>query len=424
MHVRYRPTLPLLVLLLIVSAGCDKIRWKAPEPKPVEKTAIEEGHRFPVGSRMAGPWLLRGPGGRLTVRIEVAGEGCAGAALARLEDGDGGRVLTGPGDGDGGRVEAVPAPFQGDDGRLQGTICEFPLPPLPGCGTFRYRIRPFDGPEGAHEAHVPPAPGDRCALPLVLSVLGDTRTGHSVHRQVAAAALAEGPSLIVNLGDIVQLNQRIHEWYQFFELETALLATAPLVLVPGNHETWWEPELGAQMLNRFFRLGERGGTGHHSQDVGALHLVFLDLYWGEEMDGSGRDWLEADLASVPGDRAILVFLHEPAISFGAHRPREVVKGLMPLFDRFDVAAVIAGHAHLYEHFVVDGIHYVTAGGGGAGLHPADLHVNEDQRQHLVKSSSEHHHLLITLQGKRLRFEARALDGATFDRWELPLPQGD
>jgi predicted phosphodiesterase len=233
--------------------------------------------------------------------------------------------------------------------------------------------------------------------------------------------MAEEASFMVNLGDIVQLNQRFQDWYQFFEVERDLLPQAPFVLVPGNHETWWDQEFGALMLNRFFRAGETGGTGHHSKDAGPIHMVFLDVYWGEDLLNKGLEWLRTDLSALTANQLAVVFLHEPPISFGAHRPRPAVKQLIPIFQELGVAAVIAGHSHVYEHFLIENVHYITAGGGGAGLHEANLNVFKDQEQYLIKNSSEHHYLLLTINKASVVFTVKRLSGETLEEWAVPLP---
>ncbi len=390
-------------LLLLLTLGCEKVEWKAPPTKPAPRTEVEEGHQFSPQEIMAGPYLLVNDRDQGFVRYEVQGDGCAGGKVAVAGE----------------TVEAKPSAHRKADGRLQGTVCEAPLPPLPRCSPFEYKLLPFE--KDPRQARLPPGAGAKCPSSIRILVLGDTRTGHDIHRQVVTGAMVEEASFIVNLGDIVQLNQRVHDWYQFFEIEKDLLPQAPFVLVPGNHETWWDGEFGALMLNRFFRAGETGGTGHHSKDVGPVHMVFLDVYWGEDLINEGLEWLENDLKALPTEQLAVVFLHEPPISFGAHRPRQPMKQLMPIFQELGVAAVVAGHSHVYEHFLVDEIHYVTAGGGGAGLHELNINVFEDQEQYLVKNSSEHHYLLLTVTKETLVFTVKQLSGETLEEWAVPLP---
>jgi len=392
-----------MAALLSAASACEKIVWKPPVEKEAQKTAVKEGHKFDTRELMAGPYLLMSDGGAAVVRFEVQGEGC----------GDGIVVV------DGQRIAAIPVATPEDDGRLQGTVCDALLPPLPSCRPFTYALEPFE--KVKRNGRLPPHAGAHCPAPFKILVLGDTRTGHDIHREVVAMSMAEEASFIINLGDIVELNQRVEDWYRFFDIERNLLPGAPFVLIPGNHETWWDVEFGALMLNRFFRAGESGGTGHHTRDAGRVHMVFLDAYWGEDLVNEGRDWLRADLAAVPADRVTVVFVHEPPISFGAHRPRPPIKRLMPLFQEMGVAAVVAGHAHIYEHFVIEGLHYVTAGGGGAGLHKPDMNVVTEQEEYLVKNSSEHHYLLLTVGDDSVNFTVKRIGGETLEAWAVPLP---
>ena len=77
--------------------------------------------------------------------------------------------------------------------------------------------------------------------------------------------------------------------------------------------------------------------------------------------------------------------------------------LQPEFEKYKVAAVLSGHNHLYEHFLVNGIHYFTFGGGGAPLYDVDEVVIEDQKPFELNAIKIHHHSTVDVVGRKATF---------------------
>ena len=72
----------------------------------------------------------------------------------------------------------------------------------------------------------------------------------------------------------------------------------------------------------------------------------------------------------------------------------VLYSLFDVFEAYGVHAVFTGHNHLYEHGVINGVHHIVTGGGGAktayssrGYQPVgwDL-VHTESRYHFVEVS--------------------------------------
>jgi len=85
-----------------------------------------------------------------------------------------------------------------------------------------------------------------------------------------------------------------------------------------------------------------------------------------------------------------------------------------LFERHDVTLVLAGHSHLYEHWRVRGIDYVTTGGGGAVLYDC----NPEQRAALLRCVSAHHFLLVQIDDRSVVIRAITPSGRQLDRFEI------
>lgn len=122
-----------------------------------------------------------------------------------------------------------------------------------------------------------------------------------------------------------------------------------------------------------------------------------------------RDRLESSVAAVK-----IVYFHQPPFSAGEHPDNEGVKRWwVPLFTKHDVTLVLSGHNHDYEHLRVDGIDYVTTGGGGQGLYDC-----KRRPRALITCMSQHHFLLLTVDGTRVRVEAVARSGARIDDFTI------
>jgi hypothetical protein len=107
-----------------------------------------------------------------------------------------------------------------------------------------------------------------------------------------------------------------------------------------------------------------------------------------------RRWfagVQRDLDANPGIAGVLVFLHHAPYTNSnvVDGDSQVRRDILPPFNAsFKAIAMVTGHAHGYEHFVVASKHFfVSAGGGGprGTLHapregePADVYVGAGPR---------------------------------------------
>ena len=212
-----------------------------------------------------------------------------------------------------------------------------------------------------------PAVGD---APLVrLAVAGDTGTGDAAQAATVDEMLDQTRGrapydALVLLGDLV------YEDGDADEVDTAVIEPfAPLTargteLVPvlGNHDY----ESGEQ--DEILAALDREASWYVEQ-VGPVRIVALDS---ERVDDpEQRSWLEQVLAQPrpPGTWTIAA-MHHPAYSAGHHGSTAgVQRHWVPLFARYDVPLVLAGHDHDYQRSLpLDGVTYVVSG-GGAKLRP-------------------------------------------------------
>jgi hypothetical protein len=85
-----------------------------------------------------------------------------------------------------------------------------------------------------------------------------------------------------------------------------------------------------------------------------------------------------------------------------------------MFEKYHISAGFFGHDHNYQHYLKNGVHYVTTGGGGAPLY----NVNRPPADILQKVVSTEHFVTIGVDGKVARLQAIAVDGSTLDEFEI------
>lgn len=373
--------------------------------------AAEPPAGMPPGTVLAGPYLVGFAPDSLIVRWESPA-GCDGAAV--LQPGSAKEV----------RVAAVPAKGQGRHEKLTTAICDAPLPSLEPCREYAYRIVTAGTARVVTSFVAPPRPGQSCPGGLRLAIIGDTRSGHEKHAALVGQMRAFKPHLVVHLGDLVCHADRVEEWRTFFNIERRVLASAPVVVVPGNHDVWTNQKLdhfGAFMMKRYFRVGERGGIKHFTFEFGPFSGVVLDTYFGEQLDNGGMTWLKKRLAGIPDDRIKLVAIHEPPITFGTHMPGEELHYLRRVLVRNKVSLVLAGHVHLYERFVIGTTHFINSGGGGAYLHKARENVVSDEAQYLRKAVADFEFVTLELKDQVMHMRALDRQGKVIDEWSVDHP---
>ena len=88
--------------------------------------------------------------------------------------------------------------------------------------------------------------------------------------------------------------------------------------------------------------------------------------------------------------------------------------LTPMFEKYRVSAAFFGHDHNYQHFLKNGIHYVTTGGGGAPLYD----VSKPPEGITLKAVRIEHFVSVSVDGKTARFQAVAIDGSTIEEFQI------
>ncbi len=251
--------------------------------------------------------------------------------------------------------------------------------------------------------------------PFRFAAYGDSRTFATSHAAVVKAIVASAPRLVLHDGDITRDGTVASYWQtEYFTPAASLIKTTPVYPTPGNHEK------GTSSYYSYFSPATGGGTKSeewYSFNYGSVHFISIDTCSSFSVGSTQYNWLVNDLKTTTAEWKV-VLTHYPAYSSGTHGSSPNVQSvLVPLFEKYKVDMVFAGHDHIYERSLKSGVYYFVTGGGGAELYSIGKHSNP-YRQY---SRSCYHHITVDIDGPKAVIQARTNDGAVFDSVTITHP---
>ena len=268
-----------------------------------------------------------------------------------------------------------------------------------------------------------PAPG--AAFGFV--VFCDTQSHPEVLRKLAEYAFAQRPAFTLLGGDLVSDGEQKELWTgHYFPNMEPLNTRTPLVPILGNHDK------NSHYFYDYFTLPDP--EYHYRYDYGNLSVFLLDSEKSFNPSGKEYEWLENELRHSKATWKI-VMMHKPPYSsdeddYGDTAKVRSVLGdmnarrLVPLYEKYGVDIVWAGHIHSYERTwplkggqavpPKKGVVYMVTGGGGGGLEKA----GPVRSPISAKVYSGHHYCYVMVNGAALRMEAYDADNHLFDWMEL------
>jgi len=340
------------------------------------------------------------------------------------------------------------------------TPIEPPSTPFPSeaasAGVTRFSFLAWGDSRGANEPGVP----------------GDGQVVHVEHTRLMDFALAKIESLaatpyparfVLHTGDAVLRGANGVMWNVSFSPIIERLsrrAGIPFFLTAGNHDVSGmpvgDPGRAPGLRNTLTAMSKlmpaegspRRLAGYPTYAVGYGNLFAITLDSNVASDPTQLAWVTNQLDHLDRNRYrhIVAFFHHPVFSSGPHggpahlEPSTIaIRDLyMPLFRKHHVDLIIAGHDHLFDHWVeryVDKsgrrfrIDQVITGGGGAPIYvysgEPDLRgyltsaaADRVTVEHLAKpgpapADNPHHFIVIQVDGDRLSLEAVG-SGAKFE----------
>ena len=245
------------------------------------------------------------------------------------------------------------------------------------------------------------------------AAIGDMGTGEPAQYQVAQRMLElrqKFPfAFVIMLGDNVYGGKSPIELQRKFEIpyKPLLDAGVQFYAALGNHDDTNE---------RFYKFFNMNGQQYYSFKKGNVEFFAINSNY---LDPKQMMWLEKELAASDTDWKICYF-HHPLYSSGSFHgsSTELRTVLEPLFIKYGVQVVFAGHEHVYERVKPQkGIYYFTEGASGE-LRPGDL---KKTALTAVGYDQDRSFLSVEISGDELYFQAISRTGMTIDSGTIHRP---
>ena len=195
---------------------------------------------------------------------------------------------------------------------------------------------------------------------LKFTAIGDMGTGSKAQYEVGAQMntwRAKFPfDIVIMLGDNIYGSQRPQDFVDKFEspYKPLLDAGVKFYAALGNHDN---------QTNRFYKPWNMNGERYYAYGRKNVKFFVLDS---DYMDPKQLQWIDTELKNARDDWKI-VYFHHPLYSSGGRHGSEVDLRvtLEPLFVKYGVNVVYAGHDHVYERINPQkGIYYFVVGSSG------------------------------------------------------------
>jgi acid phosphatase type 7 len=295
-------------------------------------------------------------------------------------------------------------------------IGEVTIDQLKPASRYRYRVE-VGGQRWNGEFATAPEVG--AAVPFSFIVLGDTRSGTDAHRRIVERIAQEVPDFVLGTGDMVDDGSHEDQWQQFFEIEHRLLRDNVYFPAVGNHDRQGRGRT-ADSYRAFFSVPENGGDTerYYAFNYADARLLVLDSNEYSFALSDQTAWLERELIAARQDpqvRHIFAVMHHPPFSISVHGgSRDLRERWTPLFEKYQVSAVFAGHDHVYERAEHNGIRYFVSGGGGAPLYPRQPNSSPVDLEAVKKFERAYHFLRVAVTGDRIEVTAMRSDGTVIE----------
>ena len=174
----------------------------------------------------------------------------------------------------------------------------------------------------------------------------------------------------------------------------------------GNHD---------ESNQRFYEHFNMKGEEYYRLQKGNVAFYALNSNY---MDKRQLKWLEEELAKDASEWKIAFFHHPPYSSGGKHGSSTGVRETVePIFLKYGVNAVFAGHEHFYERLKPQkGIYYFISGAGGK-LRPGDVRDNSPLTEKAFDKDMSF--MLLEVAGDQMHFQVISRAGETVDSGVLP-----
>jgi predicted phosphodiesterase len=244
--------------------------------------------------------------------------------------------------------------------------------------------------------------------PFQFALIGDSRDGEKVYRQLIQRILERKPNFIIHLGDMITRPGE-KEWKEFFQISKPI--DIPFFSVAGNHDVG-DTLRGEQIYQKQFTLPE--GKTYYAFRAGGCLFVILDSEKGKgKIVNEQGSWLE-DILSSSNEKFKFIFIHRPlflpmdSLKTGRAMDKYPIERdrLHQLFMKTGVKTVFAGDDHRYDRTERNNILYIITGGGGAPIYT------------FKENGGYFHYVWVSVEGGKMEGEVVDLDGVIQDRFAI------
>ena len=239
------------------------------------------------------------------------------------------------------------------------------------------------------------------------AVIGDTGTGtpkqYELGRVLTRYREVYPFEFVLMMGDNLYNGEKAEDYKKKFSdvYRTLLDGGVKFYATLGNHD---------ESNQRFYKDFNMDGNEYYNFCKGNVSFYSLNSNY---MDKKQLDWLVEKLSRDTSDWKIAYFHHPPYSSGGKHGSdkglREVVE---PIFLRYGVNAVFAGHEHFYERIKPQkGVYYFISGAGGK-LRDGDVKDNSPLTEKAYDKDMSF--MLLEVNGPELYFQVINRLGETVD----------
>ena len=238
------------------------------------------------------------------------------------------------------------------------------------------------------------------------AVVGDMGTGEKPQYELAGKLIEYRQKFpyefVITVGDNIYDGSAPSDYESKFERPYKPLLDAGISFYAtlGNHD---KPN------ERFYKPFNMNGQQYYTYKKGSVRFFALDT---NDMNPRQLAWLEKELQNSGSDWSICYF-HHPLYSSAAYHgsSTELRVVLEPLFVKYGVQVVFAGHDHVYERVKPQkGITYFTEGASGS-LRPGDL-----KKSALTATGYDQDRtfMLVEIAGDELHYQTISRTGRTVD----------
>ncbi len=248
-------------------------------------------------------------------------------------------------------------------------------------------------------------------------VFGDCGMNNNPQKNLASNMLAASNNDEFDFGlvcgDVTQQDGTDYDTY-YFDIYKDILKNRCFYTTIGNHDLYGYPShngTAQQYLDDFylFTNNPQSTEEYYSFEYGNAKIIALHVNFDNDyMPGSPQyEWLINELECRTTEW-VFVYFHQPPFTnawdllwyvpfqpfFQYDGEDEVRQHLVPVFENYEVDMVFNGHMHGYERGQLNGVHYVTSGGGGGNLDSAV----PNNWSHISVQNFIHHYLLVNING--------------------------